>query len=153
MKLEHVLLTTDLSEEAMRPFGPVVELAKSMNARVTVLNVVQDVPIAPHGAPLAPPMSAPHLERDIDAARSALRDQCAENFEGVDLHMEVIGHSSPAKAIVEYADHNGVDLIALSTHGRTGFRHLAFGSVAEAVLRHSQVPVLTFPRAERGEAL
>ena len=149
MKLEHVLLTTDLSEEAMRPFGPVVELAKSMNARVTVLNVVQDIPVAPHGAPLAPPVSAPHMEREIDAARGALHDQCAGTFDGVDLHMEVIGHSSPAKAIAEYADRNGVDLIALSTHGRTGFRHLAFGSVAEAVLRHSHVPVLSFPRAEK----
>jgi len=152
MKLDHVLLTTDLSEEAMRPFGPVVELAKSMDARITVLNVVQDVPIAPHGAPLAPPVSAPRMERELDAARSALRDQCAGTFEGVDLKLDVIGHSSPARAIAEYADQHGVDLIALSTHGRTGFRHLAFGSVAEAVLRHSNVPVLSFPRAEGGDA-
>jgi nucleotide-binding universal stress UspA family protein len=34
-----------------------------------------------------------------------------------------------------------VDLIAMTTHGRTGLRRLAFGSVAEQVLRHAPVPV------------
>jgi nucleotide-binding universal stress UspA family protein len=39
-------------------------------------------------------------------------------------------------------------LIALSSHGRSGFRRLVMGSVAEAVLRHARVPVLVFPRQE-----
>jgi nucleotide-binding universal stress UspA family protein len=50
--------------------------------------------------------------------------------------------------VVDYAQQNDVDLIAMSTHGRTGFRHLALGSVAEAIIRHATVPVITFPRVK-----
>lgn len=147
MKFDHVLLTTDLSGEALRAFGPVIEMAKVLGARLTVLNVVQDLRVAPHGAPLAPMVSMPDLEKEMDEVRVELEKQC-RSIEGIDAKAVVISHESPAKGIVEYAAENSVDLIALSTHGRTGFRRLALGSVAEAVLRHSPVPVLSFHRPD-----
>jgi nucleotide-binding universal stress UspA family protein len=48
----------------------------------------------------------------------------------------------PDEEIVEAARDAGVDLIAMSTHGRGGLGRLLFGSVAEQVLRHAEVPVL-----------
>ena len=81
-------------------------------------------------------------------ARESVEDLCSSFGSGVDLNIQVISHEAPAKAIAEFAKENEVDLIALSTHGRSGFRRLAFGSVAEEVLRRSPVPVLSFPRAE-----
>ncbi len=48
----------------------------------------------------------------------------------------------PAEEIVEEARESGSDLIAMATHGRTGVARLLLGSVAEAVLRRSEVPVL-----------
>lgn len=50
---------------------------------------------------------------------------------------------NPAEKILEYAKKNGVDLIIMSTHGRSGVVRWAMGSVADKVLRHSPVPVLT----------
>ncbi|HJL33241.1 MAG TPA: universal stress protein, partial [Polyangiaceae bacterium LLY-WYZ-15_(1-7)] len=50
---------------------------------------------------------------------------------------------SPAKGIVDYAEKEGVDLIVISTHGRTGLRRMMIGSVAERVVRHAHCPVLT----------
>ena len=47
-----------------------------------------------------------------------------------------------AETIVEYAQKNKVDLIAIATHGLGGLRRLAFGSVADFVLRNSNVPLL-----------
>ena len=47
-----------------------------------------------------------------------------------------------AEQIIQAADDTGVDLIAMSTHGRSGLRRLAFGSVTDKVLHHSKVPVL-----------
>jgi nucleotide-binding universal stress UspA family protein len=44
--------------------------------------------------------------------------------------------------ILSYAEKNHVDLIVMSTHGRSGLSHFLFGSVAEKVSRHSRVPVL-----------
>lgn len=148
MKIKHVLLTTDLSEAALRPFEPVLELAAAMKARVTVLHVVQDLPIAAHGAPLAPPVTAPDLQKEIAAAKKSLAKQCDSIESQVEVHTDVISHDRPALGIVEYAQKHDVDLIALSSHGRTGFRRFALGSVAESVLRHSPIPVLSFHRPE-----
>jgi len=51
-------------------------------------------------------------------------------------------HGMPAEEIVSYAEKNGVDLIIMSTHGRSGITRWALGSVADRVLRHSSTPVL-----------
>jgi nucleotide-binding universal stress UspA family protein len=48
----------------------------------------------------------------------------------------------PGEAIVDYAQKNKIGLIVMTTHGRTGLRHVVFGSVAEFVLRNSGLPVL-----------
>jgi nucleotide-binding universal stress UspA family protein len=54
----------------------------------------------------------------------------------------VVEHGQPAQKILEYADKNRVDLIIMSTHGRSGVVRWALGSVADKVARHSKVPVL-----------
>lgn len=50
----------------------------------------------------------------------------------------------PATTIVRLADSEGVDMIVMGTHGRTGIARLLMGSVAEAVVRHANCPVLTY---------
>ena len=50
---------------------------------------------------------------------------------------------SPADEIVKCAAAEGADMIVMGTHGRTGVVRLLLGSVAEAILRHAQCPVLT----------
>jgi nucleotide-binding universal stress UspA family protein len=49
---------------------------------------------------------------------------------------------SVANCIVEYAEVNQVDLIAMCTHGRTGLARWALGSVADRVLRAANTPIL-----------
>ncbi|MDD4984478.1 MAG: universal stress protein [Dehalococcoidales bacterium] len=61
--------------------------------------------------------------------------------DGLKVKTDVI-HGMPAEEIVNYAEKNGVDLIIMSTHGRSGVTRWALGSVAERVLRHSATPVL-----------
>jgi nucleotide-binding universal stress UspA family protein len=51
-------------------------------------------------------------------------------------------HGDPVKELVAAARDAGADLIAMTTHGRSGVGRLLFGSVAEAVLRQANVPVL-----------
>jgi len=48
----------------------------------------------------------------------------------------------PAAAILEVAEREKVDLVALTTHGRTGAARWAFGSIAEQVIRHAPCPLL-----------
>lgn len=146
MKVDHILLTTDLSAESLLPCRAVAEFAQEVGARITLLHVVEELIVAPHGAPLAPPLTAMDTAADVEHAAKQLEEQRAALDETVDVKTDVISGRTVSKEIVKYAEEHDVDLIALSTHGRTGFRHLAMGSVAEAVLRHTRVPVLCFPQ-------
>ncbi|MFC1986926.1 universal stress protein [Chloroflexota bacterium] len=53
-----------------------------------------------------------------------------------------LAYGSPAEEILKYAKKNQVDLIIMTTHGRSGIPRWVFGSVADRVLRHSPVPIL-----------
>jgi nucleotide-binding universal stress UspA family protein len=61
--------------------------------------------------------------------------------DGVATRTEIT-RGDPAQEILLYAEKEGVDLIIISTHGRSGVTRWAFGSVADKVIRHSIVPVL-----------
>ncbi len=50
----------------------------------------------------------------------------------------------PIEEIDKYMQANNIDLVAMTTHGRTGLRRLRYGSVAEYILHHSTVPVLLY---------
>lgn len=66
-------------------------------------------------------------------------------------HRLVSGH--PATAICKLAQEEGVDLIVLGTHGRTGLTRLLMGSVAEEIVRRAPCPVMTFRhQSEKSEA-
>ncbi len=149
MNVQHILLTTDLSPEATRPFGPIQELAKTLGARITLMTVVLDLQILPHGAAFAPAVSSPDLGQQLEEARSQLADQREAFGSDVEVTAEVIAAPDVPKGICAWAKTHDVDLIALSTHGRKGWRHLALGSVAEQVLRNSEVPVLSFHRPDK----
>ena len=56
-------------------------------------------------------------------------------------HQLLLGH--PADAIVDFATEHHIDLVVMGTHGRTGVARLVMGSIAEAVVRRAECPVLT----------
>ncbi|MFC5190610.1 universal stress protein [Algoriphagus aquatilis] len=64
------------------------------------------------------------------------------NFENIKA--EVYNSLSEESGIIEFADDIDADLIAMTTHGRTGLLHLITGSIAEDVVNHSKRPVWTF---------
>ena len=91
------------------------------------------------------------LLHDPDAAEvqvvgevEAYLEAVAERLErrGLTRVRRLVGHDEPATAIVETVRRDGVDLIAMATHGRSGLRRVLVGSVAEAVVRAVPVPVL-----------
>ncbi len=148
MPFRKILLTTDLSEESRRAFAPLARFAASQGASVTVLHIVEDVPILPHGAPTAPSQHSPDVSAREDAARKWLSENLADFPDGMIAATEVIRSAKVPEAIAEFAQKGGFGLIGMSTHGRTGFRRMVLGSVAEQVVRHAETPVLVFPRVE-----
>lgn len=61
-----------------------------------------------------------------------------------DYTVNVFNDLSEEEGIIYFADSINADLIAMATHGRTGFAHVLAGSIAEDVVSHSKRPVLTY---------
>jgi nucleotide-binding universal stress UspA family protein len=94
---------------------------------------------------------SPHsdLLQDI---RRLLDGFLAENFaDAIDLVevRQIVEFGRPYKNIVEEAATEGVDIIVITTHGRTDIDHMILGSVAEKVVARAPCPVLVIPRRER----
>ena len=66
---------------------------------------------------------------------------------GMRVEVELIVGGAADEAILNYAKENSIDLIVMSTHGRSGVHRWIFGSVTQRVLRHSPVPILIVPPA------
>ncbi|MEZ6014157.1 MAG: universal stress protein [Planctomycetota bacterium] len=146
MDPKHILFPTDLSDLSLRPVERAPELF--LGRKVTFMTVVSQVSIPAPASPFAPPLAAPDIGARLDAARQALEALRARLPADADVDCLALASGSAGEVIASWAHEHGVDLIVLSTHGRTGLRRLALGSVAEAVLRHARVPVLAFPDKE-----
>lgn len=92
-------------------------------------------------------------QRDTIANLKGYLDKTGSNLElpeGTVQSVTVEGY--PAEEILDYARKNDVDLIMMSTHGRSGVTRWAVGSIADRVLRHSRSPVMVAsPSACRAE--
>ena len=88
----------------------------------------------------------------VNGANKAMAEFVSENFDGVEVTSEiVVGYA--AEEILAVANREEADLIIMGTHGRTGFDRILFGSVAEKIVKNSNVPVMTIrPKAEESEA-
>jgi nucleotide-binding universal stress UspA family protein len=63
-----------------------------------------------------------------------------ERISGAHRIVRVIRRGDPSVEIVKFARDEGIDLIVMATHGRTGLAHVLMGSAAEKVMRSSVVP-------------
>ena len=112
-----------------------------------------NIPIGIPGETMAPVSTSSrmqHFQQEMEDAPVYLEARAQELREkGLDVETVVL-QGTPSEAIIEYAHDNGVTLIAIATHGHSGFRHITLGSTAEAVLRHSGLPVLlAAPRRQK----
>jgi nucleotide-binding universal stress UspA family protein len=145
MRIRRILLATDLSPESVWAFPATSALARSFDAEVVLFHVVQTLTSTSRGEMLTTPLAPPDPDSLHKGVLEALDEQSLLLDHDVPTHTEIATSDRVAQAIAEHADECGADVIAMSTHGRTGFRRLVLGSVAEGVLRHANVPVFCFP--------
>jgi nucleotide-binding universal stress UspA family protein len=146
MDPKHILLPTDLSDLSLRPVERAPELF--VGRKVTLLTVVPALALPAPASPFAPPLEMPDIAERLAAAHAGLEALRPRLPAGAEVDCLAIADGVPGEAAARWADEHGVDLIVVSTHGRTGLRRLALGSVAESLLRHARVPVLAFPAKE-----
>lgn len=134
--------------EAIVPF--ILEIARPLEMEVVLLRVVQPIP------PQVIEGSTHFVVEDIEARLGEAADYLAPLV--ADLAAKgvrgrpLVRRGEAATEIVAGATEAGADLIAMTTHGRSGLGRLLFGSVAEAVLRHSHVPVFLMRLSEQQAA-
>jgi len=143
-QLTRILSTTDFSPSADIAVQWAAMLAQRFEAQLILLNVIDlSFLLVP-----ALPASGPIVYADYDVLHS-FREEAKRQMEQVQQRypkaLTKIREGSPRPVILEEAVDVGANLIVMGTHGRSGLAHMLIGSVAEHVVRHSKIPVLTVP--------
>lgn len=145
LPLKKILCPTDFSTPSYVALEHAIELASHFGAELCLLNVVPFIPPSPPDLSfgiIAAATVAPDAERKEDAMQQLLQLVEARVPSGIQARCEVkMGYAD--KEITYLASHENFDLLVIATHGLSGWRHMVFGSVAEAIVRQSRCPVLT----------
>lgn len=144
----HILTSTDFSNTSDFGVREAAKLAKLTGAKVTLVHVFEPgPPMVADGVGVSGSLG--NDNEIITAARRSLERVRDKDLRGVDnVEIELLQGSSASATLCEYAEKNGIDMIVLSTHGRTGLAHLLIGSVAERVVRHASCAVMTIRAPE-----
>ncbi|MFW5917589.1 MAG: universal stress protein [Halorubrum sp.] len=134
---DQILFPTDGSDGASEALDHVLDVASDHGATVHLLNVADTThdSVTRIGREVVDV-----LEREGEEFVAAAEDRAADR--GVATVAAVL-QGGVAETIAAYAERHDIDLIAMSTHGRTGLDRLLLGSTTERVLRRSTVPVLS----------
>ncbi|MCI0342505.1 MAG: universal stress protein [Planctomycetales bacterium] len=146
-KFRRLLVPLDGSEMAAKVLPLVEGFAKVFESEVVLLHVVP-VPVIAEG-PL-PYAGIPVLPTKEDAAAAIEPQREALARTGIPTRVSVL-FGGAAAGILDAVTNEKADLIAMTTHGRTGFSRWVLGSVAEKVARHSPCPVLVLRTVEAAE--
>ena len=142
-KIKKILAPTDFSELSKLGIHYALDLARDSGAEVIVYHVVDFGDMWEKKRSDTGPYRnmLEHCYRTLD---SFLAKNFADRIDLVEVRQAVeIG--MPVENIVEKAANEGVDLIVMSTHGRTGLEHMILGSVTEKVVARASCPVLVVP--------
>jgi len=144
-RVKRVLVPIDFSDCAKKALRYAIPLAKEHEAAITLLYVVPpDYAVGEYGgfdyAALEAEMRS-SSERDLATlAVDEVRGEVSTDM--------LVRSGSPAFEIIEAAKELPADVIVISTHGRTGWKHALLGSVTENVVRHAPCPVLVVRERE-----
>jgi len=146
-----ILVPLDGSDFAEMALDPALSIAHGMGAEVVLFRVAQPIPRTQALAQM------PDVYDDVVAATMREAEDYLATLRATlpdeRVSMEVRpGEAGVARQIVDYAETSGVDLIVMSSHGLTGVKRWAYGSVAEKVLHGGPCAVLVV-RCHGGAAL
>lgn len=138
----HVLYPTDFSESAEAAFPYALALAARRGATLHMLHVVTPHDYDPHADDVAFSSVEEFLKTMAGRAEEDLAGKAAgARAIRIPVVKTVVRGLSTHESILDYIRDNKIDLVVMSTHGRSGLKHMLFGSVAEGVLRHCTKPV------------
>lgn len=140
----HILVPVDLSVTSRNAVRAVKKLS-FYPAHITLLHVYDPVPPSADLRIVNAPTQQiifDNLLKRLTKAMLEIRRTELDGVENVSIELECTALFSVANAICQFARNKSVDLIVLTTAGRTGLSRVLMGSVAEEVVRRSPCPVL-----------
>ena len=151
--IKKILAPTDLSDVSVRGIKYACNLAKDVSAEIVIVNVIRVEEVMSvfrqvQENPAAWDQMKVLEERLVDRHKQLLDDlvnrQIPEFSSDLNIR-KVVEVGDPYSALIDRAKNDSVDLIVMSTHGRSGIPRMMMGSVTERVLRGSPCPVLAVP--------
>lgn len=137
--IHRVLVALDGSPLGERALPPALALARALGAQVVLVRVNDQLPLNPlevglmwEWEPL--PSDQQALDEMRYTAEAYLREVATRHGLGADEAQTLVLDGAPADRLQEYARLSAIDLIAMSTHGRTGLRRWLYGSVTAKVM-------------------
>jgi nucleotide-binding universal stress UspA family protein len=145
--IRRILVPTDFSPGAEPALAWAARLAGCFNAKIVLLHVL-DVRLAALAGLPADMAAMPAVNELVEGARAEAQEQMKRLAARFPQASTLIKEGAARSVILDVARDIEADLIVMGTHGRTGLAHVFFGSVAEYVVRHSRIPVLTARQEE-----
>jgi nucleotide-binding universal stress UspA family protein len=135
-----ILLPTDGSDNIAAAATHAETLADRFDATIHILSVVDTR--NRFESPTAGLSMEVWADAERDRAEQAVETTVAALCEDQPVETAIV-EGVPKTAILDYVNDEGIDMVVMGTHGRTGLDHYLIGSVAEKVVRRSPVPVVT----------
>lgn len=140
--VDRILVPVDFSDHSRAALRTAKAWATLYDASLDVLHVVAEAlhPTFYAGGVESIYDMEPNIEEKVQDRLDAFVAETGGPDVELRPHVRVGNASSD---IVEFADEQGIDLVTMSTHGRTGLDRFLLGSVAEKIVRHARCPVIT----------
>ena len=141
-RYRRILVPVDGSGWAQRAIPHAIDIARSNGSELVLLHVFR-----PPAYEYADQITLMGQEEQVDQMRDQMKQYLTAlanelHDEGVPVQTQMIEGAGVANLICEYIGSQGIDLVVMSTHGRTGLAKFLLGSIANQVMHCTDVPVL-----------
>ena len=141
MLFENILVPFDLSSLSNNAFKVALDIAQKYNSKITLLTCIEGD--AWHHKFYDARADSELLKKQSKTAKKYMEKlEDSANKVGVKIKLQILKSTSVVKDITTFAKSRKIDLIVMSSHGRTGLDKIILGSVANGVIQRSTIPVL-----------
>ena len=140
LRLKHIVAPTDFTPKSEKAIRYAVQLAKLVGARLTLLHVVPEPSALDYSIEGFPGYEVDEWRQDANQKLEKELAKAKLEYEAVDTLMTLA--LDRRDEVIRIARETPADLLVLSTHGYTGWKHLLLGSDAEKILERAPCPVL-----------
>lgn len=146
-----ILAPIDFSDHSRTAVDVAADMASRFGAELLIVHVVPAVPELPNSVSI---FKEGEYEHSLGEAAAKQLSELAGTLgpKGVKVRTEVGTANDVGMELIRIAEHNHADMIVIATHGMTGWRKIAFGSVAEKVVKEANCAVLVLRAEAAGDA-